>query len=68
MADAKICDRCGNFYQTHSVSDNAEGFTDKLILEEQDKMGRTSGVERYDICPNCRQELDNWLKGMKEKT
>jgi hypothetical protein len=66
MADAKICDRCGNFYQTHGV--NGLQSTDKLNIFEDDINHERHNSKFFDLCPNCRQELDNWLKGMKEKT
>lgn len=54
MSDAKKCDRCGKFYDIYEPVDNAAGFY------FANNVG-SSLQPLYDLCPDCMEELINWL-------
>lgn len=67
--DAKKCDRCGKLYEqyNHKYSiatidtSNFNGF--KLVREQFD--GECYGSTKIDLCPECADNLKDWL-GQKE--
>ena len=54
MSDAKKCDRCGRFYDIYGNVDNAVSFR---FVSRWD----TTLQPIYDLCPDCMEELKNWL-------
>lgn len=54
MSDAKKCDRCGRFYDIYGKGNNAVGFR---FVNKCDATLQPI----YDLCPDCVEELKNWL-------
>lgn len=52
MSLVRICDRCGAVIETKAA-----------ILELQ-----APWVERFDLCPQCLEELRRWLENTKNET
>lgn len=51
MAQARMCDRCGSMFRTHSYDDFPQvSWSDARINEET-----------IDLCLKCEQELFDWL-------
>lgn len=66
MADAKKCDRCGNYYQEREM--NAIESLAKIVGETYypNAYGAVRAIERVvDLCPGCSKSLRQWLS-MKE--
>ena len=66
MADAKKCDRCGNFYQ--EVEPNAFEELGKAISDMVAYIARPANVKKQivviegflDLCPSCSKSLKRW--------
>ena len=65
MAEAKKCDRCGEFYDLHVDKMKFNG----LKLTRETKLNPPITVRSYDLCLSCTVELNDWLdmKGEGEK-
>ena len=50
MADAKICDRCAEFY-IHSGT----------IEQIQTYVGYDTKPVKYDLCPKCSKQFQTWI-------
>lgn len=59
MANAKKCDRCGNFY-TLDISDKKDNIAMIALMDKYERI-----LERLDICQYCRESLDAWLENGK---
>ena len=52
MADAKKCDRCGEFYERADMKENV------YYMRWEDGYKDT----RIDLCPSCLEAMDHFLK------
>lgn len=52
MARAYKCDRCGKLYENNDIR------RDDLVLTT---LGLTYQHKIYELCPDCRQELQDWF-------
>ena len=59
MANAKKCDRCGNFY-TLDISDKKDNIAMIALMDKYERI-----LERLDICQYRRESLDAWLENGK---
>ena len=73
MANAKKCDRCGEFYilASEKIPDSNETFAYSNVI--QDSVLEISYYpdkpkEKYDLCKKCTNMLINFLKEKKENT
>ena len=73
MANAKKCDRCGEFYilASEKIPDSNETFAYSNVI--QDSVLEISyypdkANEKYDLCKKCNNMLINFLKEKKENT
>lgn len=69
MANAKKCDRCGNYYQEsepnafESLSNYFSG-----MVSQSEVLHRIAVIEKcLDLCPACSKSLKRWMK-LKEDT
>lgn len=69
MANAKKCDRCGNYYQERQP--NAfEAFSNSLfdVVAKPEVLYKIETIEKFlDLCPACSKSLKRWMK-LKEDT
>lgn len=66
MADAKKCDRCGMFYESTNYDERSYmpggvGYFNILQLLDKRQNGDVITRRKYDLCPDCRLILSNWL-------
>lgn len=67
MADAKKCDRCGEFYMRNSIEvrdkDNCICYAARIKL-----IGSNGGLVRtIDLCDECHEKMSDFLlQGQKE--
>lgn len=73
MANAKKCDRCGEFYilASEKIPDSNGTFAYSNVI--QDSVLEISyyldkSKEKYDLCKKCTNMLINFLKEKKENT
>ena len=64
MATKKICDRCGKDIRPGGVFGLSGKQIDISVSQELVTYGWRS--RKYDLCPECFRELENWLKGGRE--
>lgn len=63
MSRALKCDRCGSYYQL-DISNKEDNFAAMALIDSYNM--RTD--VRYDLCRECRSELNEWLaKGGNEE-
>lgn len=55
MADAKICDRCGEFYK----ESNVYGVKNPYISFSRDDFDDDRSV---DLCPDCQESFNEWYR------
>lgn len=71
MADAKICDRCGEVYSptVEGIGFRGHFVKNKIILRKLVLSSHGNGYKpedlKYDLCETCIKELDEWMKGQK---
>jgi len=67
--NAKKCDRCGKFYDTYSYPVTQKGpYRHGNGLElENEVWGNNHYIERFDLCKDCMDELEDFLGFNKEK-
>ena len=56
MARAIKCDRCGKLCEAPTSIPDIRVIKDMFHLDDQ----------WYDLCPECQQKLENFLKGKEE--
>lgn len=62
MAEAKKCDRCGEFYDIYTdVKFNG------IVLTRETKCNRPISAGSYDLCLSCATMLKDWLDAKGEK-
>lgn len=54
-----ICDICGEL-----IADETKGF--EMVIRRVTHDSTTLSDESYDVCPACKDTLENWIKGRKE--
>ena len=59
MANAKICDRCKNFYVP-----NIYKATYRMVALSPTPSNYKKNI---DLCPECEKDLARWFKEKKEK-
>lgn len=59
MANAKQCDRCGQFYpiELFSINHEEEWWRYEIRMD-----CHPYGDTKVDLCTDCRKKLYNWLK------
>lgn len=57
MANAKCCDRCGNFMKLNYTDGSPYVTIGEKILGSN----TLKAVETMDLCPACMTELKSWL-------
>lgn len=76
MADVKICDRCGKTYSNHLSYKLLFGD----LVDKKIKVSRKGGIIHFfcrgfgcfskeiefDLCDDCMDELESWLRGESE--
>lgn len=55
MSEAFKCDRCGKLYEASIKPD--------IRVE---RYNNPFGITVYDLCPECIEELEKWLKEKKD--
>jgi len=67
MALAKKCDRCGKLYEHYPIGDQAGVFNSIKRVRKNDEGHVRSYEERsIDLCPECMDTLNRFLKGEAE--
>lgn len=71
MANAKKCDRCGTYFEEKPSEEK------KIVITRHDKItgfDLSQGVhfkdvkkEEIDLCPDCMEELLEFLRGKKDE-
>lgn len=56
MSNAYKCDVCGGLYTRECVPD--------ITVQ---KYNHGYGESRYDLCPKCQKELEDWLNQRKDR-
>lgn len=64
--EAKICDKCGKFF-TYSASRRIIGFKFALRLSLFSDNNEYIESDKYDLCPDCVDELKKWIKNEEDK-
>lgn len=52
MTDAKICDRCAEFYIHPGTIEQ---------IQTYDKSDMKLGWIKYDLCPKCSKQFQKWI-------
>ena len=67
MANAKQCDRCGEFYPVPKET-TLTNFAEKvsMIAKSETQLMLDAVVSSLDLCPECRVSLEKWFYN-KEK-
>lgn len=60
MAAAMICDRCKNYFKIEKVT-RGQNVADYLTVGVRSNSGHCYNKSWFDICPKCREELDDWI-------
>lgn len=68
MSKAAACDRCGAFYlrdidtdELVKSPDSSRAFNE-MTFRYCTIGGKISTVDLYELCPDCRHELNEWLR------
>lgn len=73
MADAKKCDRCGNFYQRvelNAIEELGKAMSDMVayIATPVNVTKQICAIEScLDLCPSCSKSLKRWAKCVEEE-
>lgn len=67
MAIAKICDRCGKFYEIYNEQ-NDVNHPNGFMLLNIDEKGRYCSHDVIDLCPECTDSLNKWMHLAKDET
>lgn len=60
MAVALKCDRCGILYEIYKVKGSNKDFNGVATIEIFNNRNY-QGKDILDLCPECRDSLDEWL-------
>lgn len=58
--DAKKCDRCRKFYDEYNIR-SFDCDPNAVALYQKQNDGIYYIVKKYDLCPDCMAELQEWL-------
>ena len=61
---AKKCDRCGKLYEQYNHKTSSRPNAVKTMNENMN--GNYYAADLYDLCPECMNQLNRWLKNEKE--
>ena len=59
MADAKKCDRCGNYYERDHTNNR------RVIIHRDNNFG--AAMKGWDICPSCTESLYLFMNEFKKQ-
>ena len=57
--DAKICDRCGEYF--------AVKHRDRMFLLRKIKLSYIGWSEDIDLCPDCQNAFNDWMEKKEEE-
>lgn len=60
MANAKMCDRCGKFYEIYNKKKDVNHPNGYMLLNIDEK-GRYYSHDTIDLCPECTDSLNKWI-------
>ena len=67
MAIRYVCDRCGKRIESDMVHGVSEiipfDYVDVLVRFGVERGWTDAGMERFQICPDCRTDLLGWITG-----
>lgn len=61
MARARKCDRCGRLYETYPGAVNKKLEFNHIVLRDVDERDDYFNRKKYDLCPPCSSELEEWF-------
>lgn len=62
MAIARQCDRCYKLYEHYPIG-NQPGIWNSIVIQRVDVTASDRvDMRRIDLCPECKNELDNFLR------
>lgn len=61
MANARKCDRCGKLYEEYNVGHNNKK-PNGIQLISLDTSHKYFGYFLMDLCPDCMDQFQEWLK------
>lgn len=59
--NAKKCDRCGKYYDGYGINNDPKN-TNAVMFVSADKDGRYFSHEIIDLCPECMNEVNEFVK------
>ncbi|MCE5213991.1 MAG: hypothetical protein LLF83_04645 [Methanobacterium sp.] len=66
MANARKCDRCGKLYEEYNVGYNKKK-PNGIQLISLDTSHKYFGYFLMDLCPDCMDQFQEWLKQQNSK-
>ena len=63
--DAKKCDRCGGFYMIDKAA--LKRPVCRIATADNDRYSYSDEVTTIDICPECADSFEKWLKKESEE-
>ena len=66
MADAKKCDRCGEYFDPFTSNDSETSIHGRFPRNVALYDCHYNRVENWDICPVCADEFVKWINKFKE--
>lgn len=58
--NAKKCDRCGKYYDSYGINNDPNN-TNAIMFVNADKDGRYFSHEVIDLCPECKNEVKEFV-------
>lgn len=65
--NAKMCDRCGNFYTIDSTTGFGFSCTNVNRLYLAKFISNTEKNKTMDLCSECKHDLDDWFNKFKKE-
>lgn len=63
---ARKCDRCGRLYEPECIKIDGEKVNSITTRETHKNENHLFG-KKYDLCPNCLEELKGWMESQREE-
>lgn len=63
--DVKKCDRCGSIYENRNILP-LESWVHDVCVKLKVALCLGEIKKHFDLCPDCTEQLRNWLKGSAE--
>ena len=60
MAIAKMCDRCGKFYEMYNTKNDPDKINGIMTLN-LDESEKYYSQTQFDLCPECKDSFEKWL-------